>query len=1106
MRLKSIKIFGFKSFPLCETLSLEGGIVALVGPNGCGKSNVVDAIRFAMAEQSPKSLRAEKLDDLLFGGNLKRKPLSLAEVFLTFDNIEELNLPYSELTVGRRISRDGRSEYLINGKSVRLKEVERLFLGSGIGKNSFCLFEQGKLDEIIRLPPRERRAIFEETAGVARFLEERKEALRRGEEMSKNYIRLSDTYEATKKKIFHLKEQAEAAKAYLEKKRREELLTKASYLFRIEEILLEDKGKGAKLDANFVSLKEIREKIRKLEDELFALREALKREREEIASFEKEITALDSLIKVKRVEEKKAEEKRAGQEVWEKSIQEEIASINSSLSQMKVEMKAKEKELASIQSEKEKQASVIREVLSQERFFDELNSELDSLRKGSLESQRELERAEYLSKEKRLSLDSKLKRESEILSRLQSKKEERAELEVSSSKMREEKVALDEKISSVKVESNKLTSDIKEICSNEVKLKEELSKINDELLKIEAKRRVLLDLQSEKAAFQLLKEASEKKSPLFGKLRSLKDVVKKLPKRYVETLLVEDDESLNTLLEVAKKKKGAYFSVALEKSLPSHFEEAGLPSLSDRELILDRNGIYFFIDRALKDASDEPEVLEKIRLLGEAKEKLSIDLSLIVQKRGQFERSKLEIDERMRKLETRHFEINFHLSAAQSQMQRLDRDLELDQKEREKIKKECSLHEKELESANEKILLLKKAKEEAQKLLTLKEEGQEKRREQSKENEEKRKCFSEISLREARLIEQKNHLSNEEKERVKLLSKKNEQLLSLKKEKEVTDEERRGLFLEIEMLSKKKGEGERKLKDLKERGISREKITQAEELLTQNQKQEKGLDGQKNQLERERMLLNYKREEREKEFQSRFSVPFTEVKITYPEGKVEEWEKEAAYLRGLLQKSSDLNFASIDELETEESAFNFLEREFFDLKAAKEDLEKLILTLERESRRRFQDTFEEVRRAFQKNFTLLFGGGFADLQLLSSDDPLTAGVEIVVEPPGQKLRQIALLSGGERCLAALALLFALFEIRPAPFCLMDEVDAPLDEANIERFTKLLSQFISKTQFLIVTHNKRTMSIADRLVGVTMEEKGVSKLISLEFAEAAAIVD
>ncbi|MCP5469043.1 MAG: AAA family ATPase [Chlamydiales bacterium] len=1028
MRLKKLKIVGFKSFADKVSIDFDREIIGIVGPNGCGKSNIVDAFRWVMGEQSVKSMRASAMQDVLFAGTSTRSALNYAEVSITLTDVAEtLNTPYEEVTITRRLYRNGDSEYRLNKEVVRLRDIQYLFMGSGIGKNAFSIFEQGKIDRVIHLAPQSRRAIFDEAAGIGLFLEKKKETVRKLSTVSDNFHRIRDVYVEVEKQATTLKRQAKLAQTFQENKKRLTFLEEGVLATKL--YALREKGAAQKEEQD-----SLQGQLDALEQEINAAAEEYEKQKEHLA-----------------IEEKDSEAKRERLYQVEKSYEVqkvEIKRATERLSELKAQLTALHEEKKDLAKTAE---VALPDVQSKKTAHDALEKEVEVLYEARQEAGRahmaavQAHEARFLEEEieklsaNRASLDQEIKEKECSHAALKAQSEELKEA------WQSEKLAMQ-------------------------KVRDQQEKLRHRIAELAARERVYAGGEQ-----KLLKAFPKKVRPLLEAIKPKKGCEKALEAllhRYGETLLVPNEKVAREVLAYAEEHKIDNFSLLPVDALQSgnatmatgelshHFAVELLEELSFGALGVTKEGL--FIDHFGVVFRTPFEGRVQLATLKEERESAEKELSAL----------KVEdvapLEEAWRKIEMCSVQENFAL-------QQLLGELKKEEKEREKL-------EKKLERLGAKSTGNEKVEDLQAKTVELDAQLKEKRyslNEAQRIWRELEKETAAITARAQARAERKGKVDHEieecEKHRVlceKALTTREQSITSLENDVTVFRAQFEAVHATLEKARKKVATLDDSLRKQKGKASSlRDKLHKVEVASASSLTAQEDLERQLEGIEAEPL-----------------EIP------------LEEAEKEIRQLKVTLEKSSAVNMLAIDEYAEQEQRAQHLKEQSDDLEKAKTELEKIIVKLDQESRKIFKETFELIRTNFQKNFAILFRGGEADLRFTESSDVLEAGIEIVAKPPGKKLRAISLLSGGEKCLTALALLFAIFEVRRAPFCILDEVDAPLDDTNIGRFTEMLRQFTDKTQFIIVTHNKKTMSIADILIGVSMEEKGVSKLLSLAFAE------
>lgn len=1123
MKLKKVEIIGFKSFADKTVIEFHEGITCVVGPNGCGKSNIGDAIRWVLGEQSAKAMRGGKMPDVIFAGASSKKALNFAEVTITFDEVQgALPLDYEEVAVTRRLHRSGESEYFINKQLVRLKDVQSLFLDSGIGKNNISFFEQGKIDQLIQYSPEERRYIFEEAAGIVRFLQRKRETFRKLEEVGLNLSRVGDIKNEIEKQIGVLESQAKEASIYREKKDNLELFEKEILQLRYKNY--------AKKKSDLVSKEEeAKEKFHTLSDKKELINDALMEKKGAYEKLEKEtlIAREDLFSKQNEKDLKEQSQKHSEDRIKDLAAKEEKVAGEAEGLQGKIA--AWGSEIITLGAEKEKLTGDLgrskEACVLADNEFQALEKQMHTLRKKQTEAYRE----KVAAFQTQASLQNEVKQLAYRMETNLSKKEQLEERSQSLLQVIQDK----EQEVSLKQEAEKrLESALNEAKENCHQSEERLKKGSSELKAVQvsldvlmksfheksAKLKALLHLRQEFAGFskggkRLLQEVQDQASPIFGLLQGLYECIalekgqELALKSYAQTLVVKTKQDLDRILVFAKEHKLSDFSVICLESVEN------LESHLLGDVILDPDG--WFIDAKgvlfVPGASDSSvflreteisELEEALMRLLEQKEETETEWNGLQKVEQDLKSARMEAEQNLRKVELAKMDARYAVQRALADLERtLKEKTQVDEEVRgllgyvervilekekahsafesanlglDKIQGELAIVEEELSSKNGLSALKKQALQKAES-------------ERQAIDAEYRKTAHQFHLLEAKLEETK-----------RLSLRLQEELESSKVSKQQwqgqSEYTTKDLFIISETLSQVRKRAE-SLELLQKE--SKAEIAGFEKQIKELETAVKEVENKLHQVGIQLAHVETGQNALTQEMEERFHVSI-EGELTTDLSQ-EKLEKEIQSLKAYLDQNQNVNLAAIDECSKQKERAHFLNEQVSDLSAAKEELLKMIAGLDQECRTLFKSTFEEIRRNFQKNFQILFKGGEADLELMGSEDILESGIEITAKPPGKQMRSLSLLSGGEKCLTAMALLFAIFEVKSSPFCVLDEIDAPLDDSNVERFLNVVKQFIDRCQFIIVTHNKRTMALADRLYGVSMEEKGISKILFMEFS-------
>lgn len=1179
MRLKRLEILGFKSFADKTKLEFDAGITAVVGPNGCGKSNIADAFRWVLGEQSAKSLRGGKMPDVIFAGTHSRKPLNFAEVTITLTDIEgRLPIDFEEVSIARRLHRSGESEYFINRHPVRLKDVQSLLLDSGMGKDAYSIFEQGKIDQVINLSPLERRYIFEEAAGILRFLQRKKEALRKLEQADLNVVRVKDIHQEVEKQIIVLEQQAEKARQYKENKAELEKLEKKILVAKWEALSkrLSDaeqkmKEHESSMAATHAALEGFITQFSEAKQALDAAEKVLRKRSEEVFQTRstKEIRSKEKQTNQERIKEIHIKEKRWQLELEamiEKRRQRENERRTLQRSQKDTQKRHAEIEVI-VQRQREKVNIAERELTKQREHQQLKQKELFKLLQNENQVESELKqiglRLENAQERQQQAKERKERLSNIIKELLQQVEEKKRQLEESSQVIDDQK----EVFASMEVSLQNLSEEMSKVEADQ-------SKIHQEMTEAKARSKALQRLRDEMEGFStgsklLLQEAADASSPFFNKIRGLYEyfipakgseaALASVMKPYAQTLVVTTEEDFDRVVAYAKQhqlkevsllcletlaksptfqKKSASSELSpfmihvIENELSKHFlknifvtkeskaafkamkNESGIEIWVNDGVFLDRHGVVFFATQGennvfLREA--ELKALDK-KLLESESEKLKLEniLKQLHHKKNHLQSERIELDKVIRKGEMKLVEINFALQKLTTDMEKANTEDRLLKEELQAISRAIENHLLALDDLKKSHASAKNNAAETQKQVdalnalidtmtpTLKEEIallQKKETEFQQIVEETRKQQHAIHVLEVKDLEseQQEKRLEEEIEMGRLLQAQThakgadvDRLLE-EVEKSLADVIAACAELEQEVAVRKNALEHLETKINDKRAIFKKSETERNQIEIQSAQLQSVCQSLENELlERHHLTLDQARE-----ICGVLDKPLEQV------------EKQLRALRQQLESAGDINMTSIEECDKHKTRYRFLNEQIDDLNQSKQELVSIIAQLDDESRQIFKKAFDQICINFKKNFKILFQGGEADLQFTETADVLEAGIEIIAKPPGKQMRSINLLSGGEKCLTAMALLFAIFEVKPAPFCILDEIDAPLDDTNVERFVNIVKEFVDRCQFIIITHNKRTMAIADVIFGVSMEEKGVSKLLSMDFTKNSA---
>jgi len=1190
LKLKEVQIFGFKSFADKTTLEFDRGITIIVGPNGSGKSNIIDGIRWVLGEQSAKSLRGGKMEDVIFAGSDTRKTLGIAEVSLTLDNDDKkMDIPYNEIKITRRLYRSGESEYFINDNQVRLKDISEMLMGTGLGIDSYSIIGQGEVDRIINAKPIERREIFEEAAGITKYISKRDEALRRLESTEQNMVRINDILTEVKRQMGSLEKQAKKAEKY--KVLREELnnmLTSTymkdikdkntdykKYLMENDEVEKQIQEESYGINKYDTLYAEMRQKGVNLEKEINEKREAYLLKEQEIKRLEDSIGYLlekevelnqriDSLKNENVDNVGKTQNAKIEIEKGEKNSREKEQSIIG----REQELKDLQEKYNSLAQEHE---AVKKELEEKKLILEKLSQEINTLNNKIVEEDLRIENADG-------QIEKNIENRALIAEKIQKFS---AELDT----MAKSKVLKEEEISNIKLKEEMMIKD-------KIKKKETLDDLNNEL------KQETMNLSKLESRLMLLREMKQR-------FEGYGEIIRKILTQYRESLDGSEKQNIvdvvGNLLTVDKP-----YETAIEKTLAdllktllvrksSHIKEILKTYESEKGEVVflsteNTRNDYKAILKKWKDNVKHPEIkaylpdiiktdqqneiiktlfyniyivddMEKANLVMNDVQKeeeyfiLTLSGELIsnynIYKRGEGaegpgtgflsrEREISEIGYNISQLKEKISVIDSQRNAIEKEIQAMEAEIEelsrlyhsqyievIKDTERHRQKEEDKkIAEEDVSKYGDIINTLQSEKSESMaRKESITREINKMREEVEKMKLETAGISYAIQIKEEELNSRKNTI---EDAKVNLAKTKGDYGLELnnismlRKRLDELNVFYNNTNMEIGELNKKitqaleeKNVSENKISELKSTLVNDEsgwnvKKEEFEALKIEMEKIEqeiKQINKGTEKLKEKQYEIKLKINEISLEIKTIYSKLNEELRISPDEAAIEAFElpddqyKELSIKIGehkeRMESLGVINLVAIEEYNELQKRNDFLQTQYDDLFNARENLKKVIKKTNDESKELFGKAFEEVRKKFADVFQKMMNGGEADLLLLDKENILESGIDIIARPPGKKLQNITLLSGGEKAITAISLLFALFLIKTSPFCCMDEIDAPLDDMNIMRFVNLVKSFRERTQFLIISHNKITMETANVLYGVSMEKNGVSKIMSVK---------
>ena len=1164
MRLRKIRLVGFKSFVDPTTIAFPGNLIGIVGPNGCGKSNVIDAVRWVMGERSARHLRGESMSDVVFTGSNTRQPVSQASVELVFDNSDGglggRYAGWSEIAIQRRVGLEGQSQYSLNGAACRRRDVMDVFLGTGLGPRSYAIIEQGTISRLIEAKPEELRVFLEEAAGISRYRERRRETGNRIRHTQENLDRLADLREEIGGRLVHLERQAKLAERY--KAYKEEERTRGAELLALRwgryearvaahERELRDRERG--LDAALAGQ-------RRAEAELVHARAGHQAASDEFNRLYREV--LDAGAEVARAEEtiqsRRQQRERAAAA---------LAREREDLKRARAESEAEQQRLDALgETLAREQSGLSRAERAATGARRALRQSEEAMRAWQTEWEVIRERAEEPAQAARLS-EEQLRHHEETLAALRQRAarlgEERERLAIAP--LQKDGDRARKRLESERASLARLGGRVREIRET---LRERREAHEGQVRELHGKRGALEARRGRVMALEALQEEALGKAQagvaawleergLAGK-RRLAEGLRAAPgwERALETVLgmhlqalcVEEAagharalESLPegnlTLFRPGPRPASARTLRGRAAALSDHVRSrrplgtllhgtyavesvdealALLAELGPAESVVTRSGVWFGPDwmRCVRGRG-EPGVLERERQLGSAKRECLALEREVERREGEQRRGAGEL----LGLEDRLGEAQEHFSAAHERVASLKAELGV----REARLAQTSLRLKEVTAEQQEL---------GAKISDQERRGQAARERLRSTREESVRLSAERDAwaagREARRqhLEQAQeswHASRDESYRIGLriesmraqresleggMERGRTRLADLETRcRELDREVRDGVAPLDEARRRLRGALTRKSALEGELGTSRSAVEGAEGAVqaAEQARRERTsrVEEERAVLERERVAgqeVLVRRKTLEEQLAALGRQPRELLEALDPQAGEEAWEAKLQTLAQRIARLGPINLAAIEEHDTLAERKRYLDAQHADLSEALTTLEAAIRKIDRETRARFRETYEKVNAGMGRMFPRLFGGGQASLQL-TGEDLLDTGVAVVARPPGKRNTNVALLSGGEKALCAIALVFAIFELNPAPFCLLDEVDAPLDDANVARFCALVREMSERLQLVMVTHNKISMEIAQQLVGVTMNEPGVSRLVTVDLDAA-----
>ena len=1185
MRLKKLYIHGFKSFADRVEMTFEHGVTGVVGPNGCGKSNISDAVRWVLGEQSARQLRGSRMEDVIFNGTEKRRRMAYCEVTLTFDN-EDHSLPsdYTEVAVTRRVFRTGESEYLLNGAACRLKDVVDLFRDTGIGRDGYSIVGQGRVGEILSQKSEDRRQVFEEAAGIVKYKARKSEAEKRLDNTEQNLSRIADIISELESRLEPLRLQSEDARKYLAMREEQKgldlnvfLIRSERYQEKIAELRLTAENMRETLAQNEreqQALNERRESVQnqlsEREERAAELRESLQALIQEVEAQEGQANVLRERLAASRREQARVEDEKRAAEEGETGMRRRIETLEGEIA----------REGEAVAAREERQAALDRALEEAETAAARLETEAEDAKERVIRFMNDM--GDVKSEQARLTaLGEAIDRQ---LTSLSAGAEEDSRVTADLTRAVEDAEGVwDEENDRLKA-LNEAAREISERTRRAGEEYERLTAESQKLLSIKqelgSRFKLLTEMQRDYEGYnlsvkQVLMEAERRGGAgVHGVVASILHAPQRLERALdmvlggtLQNVVVDRDEDAKAMIEYLKRNRYGRATFLPISSIRGRTLDMG------ERRVLSMPGCVGLASEMVTYDPIYRGIVEN--LLGRTVIAEDLNSGIAIQRAGRYQFRLVTLDgdvmhsggsmtggsvqSRMTSLLSREREITEsaeNMKKLTEKLAQAQNQLKKGEEERAALKKERAqlfddVHQQEIavtraedhlarareelnghtgraarvnearaQLAEQKAEILSQLDALGQRRETTEDEGEALRKKaQALQTSlsEKRAALNaqrqeagdaRVALATAKrgfeaLKQDLSRLNAQKGDAARALAEAAESLLALAcrlkaDEEALTTEEgrlelaRRGLNGAREDFQRADESRLKAQTELKEISESAERLRVAtEEFTDRSHRAEMALSRAENDLEQmtariwEDYQLTYEGAE-----------PFRD-----PDFKLAESEKRLNTLRAAIRAMGPVNVSAMDEYRETSERYTELSAQRDDLERAKNDLMGIISELTGKMETQFRAQFEQLDVYFRQTFTELFGGGRAELRLEDPKDALNTGIEIVAQPPGKKLQMLSLLSGGERALTAIAILFAMLKLKPTPFCILDEIEAALDDANIDNFAEYLQTYSNKTQFVVVTHRKGTMSRCDALYGVAMEEKGVSKLVSVKLADA-----
>jgi len=1161
MRLKCIRLAGFKSFVDPTTVNFPSNMAAVVGPNGCGKSNIIDAVRWVMGESSAKNLRGESMTDVIFNGSTSRKPVSQASIELVFDNSDNTLVgeyaAYAEISIRRKVTRDGQNTYYLNGTKCRRRDITDIFLGTGLGPRSYSIIEQGMISKLIEAKPEELRNFIEEAAGISKYKERRRETENRIRRTQENLERLTDLREELERQLERLHRQAQAAEKYTEYKAEERQLKAQLAALRwraLDEQVRQRESVIGDQEVSFEALvadqRNADASIERLRDGHHELSERFNLVQGRFYSVGGDIARIEQSIqhgqqRLRQLQDDLKEAERSRQET-----ESHLGHDRTLLATLGEELEMLEPEQEMTLAAAEEAAATLEEAETTMHGWQE---QWDAFNARSAEPRRQAEVQQSRIQQLEHSIERLSERQRKLgeeRDQLSADPEDAAILElaeqVAGSELALEDLQLEEQQAAERLDT--LREQLQQATQAQQQAQGELQRLGGRLASLEALQQAALE--PGKGAAEWLREQGLEQRPRLAEGLRVENgwelAVETVLGADLQAVLVEDFDTLAfdgfaqgelRLLDArpgATRLPGSLLDkvegavdlapwlgrVRPVETLDQVLAQRG--QLGEGESLVSRDG--YWVGRHFLRVSRASDAQGGVLARGQELERLGLEQEEQEARLAQLDEQLGELREQQRHLEDSREQLRRRAQEEARQQGELKAKLSAGKARAEQLNLRRQRLEDELaeaagqraieqEQLGESRLILQESLElmaqdtEQRELLLAQRDGLREHLDRVRQEARQHKDHAhQLAVRLGSLRAQHDS-TRQALERLELqserLTEKREQLSLNLEEGEAPLEE---LRLKLEELLEKRMSVDEEMRQARlHMDDADRQLRDAEKRRSQAEQQSQLLRGQLEQHRLEWQGLSVRRKTLQEQLHADGYDLDGVIATLTPEASELEAEAELERLDGRIQRLGAINLAAIEEYQQQSERKRYLDAQDADLVEALDTLENVIRKIDKETRNRFKDTFDQINAGLQALFPKVFGGGSAYLEL-TGEDLLDTGVTIMARPPGKKNSTIHLLSGGEKALTALALVFAIFKLNPAPFCMLDEVDAPLDDANVGRYARLVKEMSQTVQFIYITHNKIAMEMADQLMGVTMHEPGCSRLVAVDVEEAMAMVD